>query len=604
MPLSPGQILNDRYCILKLFGQGGFGAVYQAWDINMDRLVALKENLDTTPQAQRQFYREAQILFDLSHPNLPRVMDHFVVPNQGQYLMMEYIEGQDLREMLIEAGGPLLEAQVLPWIDQICDALIYLHSQNPPIIHRDIKPANIKITPKEKAVLVDFGIAKSFDPKLRSTSGARVVTPGYSPLEQYDQEITDVQSDVYALGATLYHLLTGIKPPASVNIAAEAVPPPLPARLINPTISPLISSSIEKAMQLEKKNRWTSVVDFKEAFTASFTPVKLPSPVSAELPEGSEVISALQGSQSLQPSAPVVKRTIHWSCQVVVGVLTVIVITFVVLSIGNLGIYGNKIPTMERTTEVLSILLPSYTPELTSTKSSIPTTTSTNFTDELGVLMRLIPSGIFQMGSENGQIDERPIHTIYLDAFYMDIHEVTNTMYAACVKAGVCIKPGCDHFGNSTYDNHPVVCVNWEQANKYCEWRGARLPTEGEWEKASSGGKQGKLYPWGDSKPECSRSNYDGCVGDTVNVSSYAPNGYGLLDMAGNVWEWVADCYTSDYYTISPMVNPPGPPCSEPRVIRGGSWNYLPIYARITYRNWYYPGSRVNFIGFRCARSP
>ena len=211
MPLLPNQILNNRYRIVKLLGQGGFGAVYRAWDLNLDHQRAIKENLDTSPQAQRQFKREAQILDVLVHPNLPRVIDHFIVPNQGQYLVMDFVEWQDLGEMLM--NGPLPEARVLPWIIQVCDALIYLHSQNPPVIHRDIKPGNIKITPDGRAILVDFGISKVYDPTLSTTVGARAVTPGYSPPEQYGKGATDARSDMYALGATLYHLLTGQAPP-------------------------------------------------------------------------------------------------------------------------------------------------------------------------------------------------------------------------------------------------------------------------------------------------------------------------------------------------------------------------------------------------------
>ncbi|MBN2550836.1 MAG: serine/threonine protein kinase, partial [Anaerolineales bacterium] len=203
MTLSPGQTLNNRYRIVTLLGQGGFGAVYRAWDLNLERPRALKENLDTSEAAQRQFKREAQLLSDLSHPNLPKVIDHFVLPGQGQYLVMEYVEGEDLQQML-ERQGPLTEAQALDWIGQVCEALIYLHSQTPPVIHRDIKPANIKITPQGKAMMVDFGIAKASAAGQKTTVGARAVTPGYSPPEQYGQGTTDAQSDVYALGATLY----------------------------------------------------------------------------------------------------------------------------------------------------------------------------------------------------------------------------------------------------------------------------------------------------------------------------------------------------------------------------------------------------------------
>ena len=164
MTLNSGATLHNRYRIVKLITQGGFGTLYKAWDTTLGRSCALKENLESSPATQRQFLREAKILGNLVHPNLPRVTDYFSIPGQGQYLIMDYIEGQDLQEMLeaigtnSPSGGRLTETQTLPWIYQICDALSYLHSQNPPVIHRDIKPANIKITQDGRATLVDFGI--------------------------------------------------------------------------------------------------------------------------------------------------------------------------------------------------------------------------------------------------------------------------------------------------------------------------------------------------------------------------------------------------------------------------------------------------------------
>jgi len=202
VPLDVGEIINNRYRIVRLLCEGGFGAVYRAWDINLKGPVAVKENHEISPQAQKQFTHEAELLFKLRHPNLPRVTDHFFVPEQGQYLVMDYVEGEDLQTMLDARGGkPLPEQQVLPWVEQVCDALTYLHSQDPPILHRDIKPGNIKITPDGEAMLVDFGIAKVYDPDHHTTVGARAVTPGYSPPEQYGTG-TDAQSDVYARAAS------------------------------------------------------------------------------------------------------------------------------------------------------------------------------------------------------------------------------------------------------------------------------------------------------------------------------------------------------------------------------------------------------------------
>lgn len=257
MPLNPGQTIIDRYRITKLLGQGGFGAVYRAWDLNLEASCAIKENLDTSPEIQEQFRREAVILANLAHPNLPRVRDHFYIPGQGQYLVMDFVQGEDLRQKLDRLGCPLPESQVLPWIEQVCDALRYLHSQYPPIIHRDIKPDNIKITPGGKAMLVDFGIAKIFHPRIGTGQGARAITPGYSPVEQYGKSGTDARSDVYSLGATLYTLMTNQEPPESImrNLGTELIPP---CRL-NTALSPGMERVIQKAMEVLPDDRYPSV---------------------------------------------------------------------------------------------------------------------------------------------------------------------------------------------------------------------------------------------------------------------------------------------------------------------------------------------------------
>jgi serine/threonine-protein kinase len=264
MPLNTGHVLNNRYRIVSLLGQGGFGAVYRAWDVNLNKPCALKENLGTSPDEQRQFIREASMLANISHPNLPRVTDYFSLPDQGQYLVMDFVDGQDLSEMLNERG-PLPEDQALFWVGQICDALNYLHMQDPPIIHRDIKPSNIKITPSGKAILVDFGIAKMYSPTKQTTVGARAVTPGYSPVEQYGQGTTDARTDVYALGATFYSLLTGQVPPESIQIKMGT--PLILPRALNSTISENTNNAILKAMQVEPENRFEGAADFKEALT-------------------------------------------------------------------------------------------------------------------------------------------------------------------------------------------------------------------------------------------------------------------------------------------------------------------------------------------------
>lgn len=265
MALSVGQVLNNRYRIDLLLGQGGMGAVYRAWDWNLNMQVAIKENLDASPRAYNQFSREAQILSRLHHPNLPRVTDYFFIPGQGQYLVMDFAEGEDLQTMMARLGV-LPESQVLSWVLQVCEALSYLHNQPSPIIHRDIKPANIKVQPSGRVMLVDFGIAKFYDPRLVTLRGARAITPGYSPPEQYGTGTTDARSDIYALGATMYHLLTGHAPPESVRRMVDSMSMFAPHEM-NSSISPAVEQAILKAIAISTTDRFQTVDDFHAALT-------------------------------------------------------------------------------------------------------------------------------------------------------------------------------------------------------------------------------------------------------------------------------------------------------------------------------------------------
>ena len=309
MPLSTGQVLNNRYRIVKLLGQGGFGAVYKAWDLQMQAACALKENLDTSTEAQEQFVREARLLYNLIHPNLPRTHDHFAIPGQGQYLVMDYIEGENLKE-IVEQRGALPVDQVLGWIGQICDALTYLHSQQPQVIHRDIKPANIKITPKGDAVLVDFGIAKLYDPKKGTTTGARAYTPGYAPPEQHSGKLTDVQSDIYSLGATSWTLLTGLEPPDTNDIFAGLEPTPQPAQQVNPLVPPQVGAAVERAMQLRRTDRPASMAEFKAALFQSPVPTPAPAqpvPLPPPTVQTTATVQAPPKSTSVAGAQPVKK---------------------------------------------------------------------------------------------------------------------------------------------------------------------------------------------------------------------------------------------------------------------------------------------------------
>jgi formylglycine-generating enzyme required for sulfatase activity len=269
-------------------------------------------------------------------------------------------------------------------------------------------------------------------------------------------------------------------------------------------------------------------------------------------------------------------------------------------------------------TPVLAFPTPAPTPTLTPTPT--PTATATPALTPVtwqrptdGMVMVYVPEGEFLMGSPAGQgaDDEHPQHMVYLDAFWIDQTEVTNAQYRQCLEAGACRKPY--YWDDSGYNapDQPLVGVSWDDARTYCEWVGARLPTEAQWEKAARG-TDGRKYPWGNEDADCDRANYygkpcacggtDPCVGKPSQVGAHPAGAspYGALDMAGNVWEWVADWYAADYYSRSPARNPQGPDSGEYRGLRGGSWYLNDNYVRSAFRYRFIPDLRFFNWGFRC----
>ena len=269
--LTPETVLQGRYRIIRQLGQGGMGAVYEAIDQRLDTTVALKETLFAEERLRKQFEREARLLARLHHPALPRVSDHFS-EGDGQFLVMQFIPGDDLSEMMNRKRGPFPTNQVLTWADQLLDALDYLHTQDPQIVHRDIKPQNLKLTSRGQIILLDFGLAKGQAGEIsRVTTAASIFgyTPNYAPLEQIQGLGTDSRSDLYSLAATLYHLMTSVKPPDALTRAAALVngqpDPLLKASEANSEISPDIDEVLAKAMAQNRDQRYATAVDMRRA---------------------------------------------------------------------------------------------------------------------------------------------------------------------------------------------------------------------------------------------------------------------------------------------------------------------------------------------------
>jgi serine/threonine protein kinase len=299
-PLKAGEVLRNRYKIRRIIGQGGMGSIYLADDLRLEgRLCALKEveNDRTLPaemvkQAREQFLREATVLARLDHPNLPKVSDFFSIGGRD-YLVMDFVPGKDLRTLMTEArqnGTFLPERDVLSWANQLADALIYLHEQKPPILHRDIKPSNLKLTPSGLLKLVDFGLVKI----LASDEMTITIVQGrgtalYTPLEQYggDSGHTDARSDVYAFGATLYHLLTN-HPPVEARELFLHPDSLIPPRQFNQDISLRTERAILWAMNLHPENRPQDIEAFRQALLGDWNPITrprapLPAPTLADL---------------------------------------------------------------------------------------------------------------------------------------------------------------------------------------------------------------------------------------------------------------------------------------------------------------------------------
>ncbi len=300
-PRAVGSVVNNRYRILAVVGRGGLGVVYRVADIlySSNNVYALKELADSTPGARKQFELESKWLQELNHNNIPRVRENFEW-DERVYLVMDYVDGENLEQYLRRTNHPLAEDQALQWMLPICDALQYLHTRTPPLLHRDVKPANIIVTPGEHPVLVDFGIATAHLPGMNQTVTfvRKAGTEGYAPPEQYAATgLTGPWSDVYGLGATLYQLLTGRVPQTAVERITGDTPMPRP-RAINPKISAVTDSAIMRALELKPANRYQTVTEFAAQMMEAIQQTKF-----ANSAPNSQQRSESSGPGSVPPAA-------------------------------------------------------------------------------------------------------------------------------------------------------------------------------------------------------------------------------------------------------------------------------------------------------------
>ena len=609
--LQPGSVLQNRYRVLRWVGGGGMGEVYLAEDTRLPgRHCAIKEMspAQLKPQdrnwAIQSFQREAQILARLRHPGLTAVSDYF--PEGGNwYLVVDYVEGETLEERLKWVQkGQLPGGEALDIVRQLCAVLEYLHGQSPPVVFRDLKPGNVMITPQEEVRLIDFGIARYFKPG-QTQDTVKLGTPGYAAPEQYSSRSqSDARSDVYGLGVLLHQMLTGYDP--------TTTPLQLPlARHLNPGIRHEVEQAIVRATQLDADARYQRVSDFCQALPQTFPPPSLP---------------------SLTPPPHLTR---------LVGLLGLLGLLVVVAGVIIYTIRPRPTPTpstLEPTVTLLSAA--------TSTPTTTPTATPTPSPTPTLLKQVVIPGGAFIRGStpadlkavvsqlcpdyqdsdswcrESSFQDElaefqvpRPTPGVrhidsnksHLESFHIGRYEVTNAEYARCVDEGACTAPVSAgpnprhaYFRDPQYADHPVVYATWYNAQVYCAWIGARLPTADEWEKAARGA-DGRWWTWGNQKPtaeanfrrpgEAAAKEKDTImIGDNpAPVGSYPSDKspYGVMDMAGNVMEWVDAWYNTN---------------KGYREIRGGSWNTGSYALRSANRAGRSPNASYFDVGFRCAR--
>jgi len=617
-----------RYEILELLGSGGMATVYKAYDRRLEREVAIKViRREAFPPDEmdlllKRFEREAKSLGRLSHPNIVGVIDYGDYEGLP-YLVMVYLSGGTLKDRL---GHPLPWRDAIQMILPIAHALEYVHSQN--IINRDVKPSNILMTETGQPMLTDFGLVKLFGQQEKTgttltSSGTGLGTPDYMAPEQWTGEPT-AQSDLYSLGVVLYEMITGHRPytadtPAGVLLKQATESLPLP-KLYVPDLPKNVESVLLKALAKEPANRYPDMHVFIEELR--------------NLLAGREVLaSSIKTSQLRDQMTGKVKRD-----QVAVPqpgterkifpILAIAAVGIFVLLIvlgGGYWLFSNPqifSPVATPTRKVLpspTELPPTQTlppPTITPTeKASLPTETPVpvEIRDAKNVPMRLVPAGEFTMGSDDtGDVGSRPAQEVYVDAFYIDKFEITNEMYDACVYAVECRKPRQGgsatrntYFANPVYANFPVLYVDWKMANAYCEWRGARLPTEAEWEKAARG-TDARLYPWGNEEPDCSLANHVGCVADTTPVDQHEKGQsiYGVYGMSGNVWEWTSSLFRP--YPYDATDGREDPDVLNERIARGGSWHTFGGNSgnvRVDTRLKLDPGYFGGYVGFRCVIS-
>jgi len=630
--LEAGTILQNRYRIVRPLGQGGMGAVYMATDLRLRSTVALKETLVDGDSFRRAFEREAHLLASLRHPALPVVSDHFN-EGDGQFLVMQYIPGEDLSKLCEANVGPFPVSVVLRWADQLLDALDYLHTRTPPVLHRDIKPQNMKLTERGELILLDFGLAKgtaSSQGKSQLSGGSSVVgfTLAYAPLEQIEGSGTEPRSDIYSAAATLYHLLTNVRPPDAIARAmalvsgrrdplrpANAVNPQVPAEVValldasmanSPEDRPASAAELRRLLRDARRTSGLATPDVGDATFFQKRPDDVPFPSGRPASRPPAVPPAAPGQPGTQfrdPFPPVEGGPVALTSFRASGALPA-------------DWEPPAPPAPEQTQFQTAMALPaSHGLALRPIEFPIVTLTETGqeagrvpgsaqaFDEILGASATLemvaVPGGAFRMGSaespDGKESKESPAHDVQVRPFFMGRTPITQDQWrcvAAMPQVRQPLDPDPSHFKGG---GRPVEKVSWGDCQEFCArlsrhtGRSYRLPTEAEWEYACRSGTATPFHFGPTLTTEV--ANYDGSFPfgkapkgqyrKETTTSSTVSNSFGLSDMHGNVWEWCEDVWHPAYHgapTDGSAWTTGGD--AQQRVLRGGSWYGRADYCR------------------------
>jgi formylglycine-generating enzyme required for sulfatase activity/serine/threonine protein kinase len=643
------------YEIVALLDEAGAVETYEGYDTAGEKPVRIRIIRREDQRVQgfgKAVRRELNRLAALQHPNIAAVQD-FGQTDGGYYLVTDYPEGAPLTVLLAnrrDKTRPPNSRDVTFLIRQIAAALDYAHASG--IVHRALTPDSIFVTRNGQAIVTDFGLALLADSVRQEGEVPPLPQEEYGAPELQTGLVTaSPASDVYSLGVILYELLTGELPyrlDSDIDLAlrdlSDTAPDP---RLLTPTLPGAVAQVTQKALMTSPRERYQGAMRLaaalEHAYYEGVSPEKRPEPYTVPPPGGSPPGPAIEGRPATRPAEKRRRRPVR----------AFLVFVVLLLVVGALGLLLNTLSVIalpvERVPALAGVLPASPTPQPTAdpstpTPTSIPSPTVVPTATPLqaaaatpipavaaqpldagtsafrladGAEMQFVPAGAFLMGTDDfgRKSDARPQHTVMLSDYWIDRTEVTNAQYTLCVDAGLCDPPVTRrYFDSPNYAHHPVTYVRYTQAVSYCLWLAGEtgqpvgLPTEAQWEKAAAWNpftETAHNYPWGDSPPNPDLLSYsESFAGGAAPVGSY-PDGasaYGVYDMAGNVWEWVADWYDANAYKSSGVASDPtGPASGTRRVTRGGGWLNAASLVVVNVRNWATPTAAGDDLGFRCA---